>query len=393
MVAVQEELDWECYRLYGLLDEDLTLPEDELPELERGQRAFEIVLARQQARGEVSTSWFARHGSTPITELPAHWPDGYRKVVQRRIELIESDRKLGLLERPEYKRRWNWDDWEELEHQALGEWLLDRLEARQLWAQPAVRATGALADLVRSDADFEVVAQRYAGRTDVDLTKLVTQLVEGDAVPYLAAYRFTDAGLRKRAVWQQVWELQRHEDALDARAELPQDDPEHLTREQADKEKAKLDLPVPPKYAKGDFRSSTYWSLRGKLDVPKERFISYPGTNVGADSTPVIGWAGWDHLEQAQALAAHYTQARESGAEPDQLTPLLAGLAELVPWLRQWHNDYDTTYGQRLGDFFASFVDDQARGLGLTTDDLAEWRPPKPTRGRRRGATAQGSRS
>ena len=31
MIAVQEELDWEVYRLYGLIDEDLTYGEDELP--------------------------------------------------------------------------------------------------------------------------------------------------------------------------------------------------------------------------------------------------------------------------------------------------------------------------------------------------------------------------
>ncbi|QBI21865.1 BREX-2 system adenine-specific DNA-methyltransferase PglX [Egibacter rhizosphaerae] len=386
MGALQEELDWECYQHYGLLEEDLTLPEEQLPALNRGERAFEIVLARRQVRGEATTSWFERHGSTPISELPAHWPEAYRLLVERRIELIEDDRKLNLLERPEYKRRWNWDDWGDLEQDALREWLLDRLEARHLWAWPSVRSTAALADLVRGDEDFAVVAQRYAGRSDVDLTKLVTRLVEDDAVPYLAAYRFTDSGLRKRAVWERVWALQREEDELDRRARLPEDDPDHLSSEQAEKEKAKLEIPVPPKYAKGDFRSATSWSLRGKLDVPKERFIAYPGTQVGADTTPVIGWAGWDHLQQAQALAEHYNAARDSGAEHDQLVPLLAGLHELVPWLRQWHNEYVPAYGQRLDDFFASFVDDEARGLGITTDELAAWRPPQSTRGRRRGS-------
>ena len=44
----------------------------------------------------------------------------------------------------------------------------------------------------------------------------------------------------------------------------------------------------------------SHWSNRGKLDVPKERFISYP--NAGRDSrdrTELLGWAGWDHAEQA----------------------------------------------------------------------------------------------
>ena len=89
MIALQEELDWECYRLYGLIEEDAHNTEP--PPLKLGQRAFEIVLARKMAAGEMQTTWFERHGSTPITELPADWPDDYRQLVERRIALIESD--------------------------------------------------------------------------------------------------------------------------------------------------------------------------------------------------------------------------------------------------------------------------------------------------------------
>ena len=31
MIALQEELDWQCYRLYGLIEEDLTCPETTAP--------------------------------------------------------------------------------------------------------------------------------------------------------------------------------------------------------------------------------------------------------------------------------------------------------------------------------------------------------------------------
>src|SRR5690606_12139057 len=74
MVAVQEELDWRCLFLYGVTDEDLSLPPEGPPPLAKGERAFEIALARRMAAGEVTSTWFERHGSTPITELPAHWP-------------------------------------------------------------------------------------------------------------------------------------------------------------------------------------------------------------------------------------------------------------------------------------------------------------------------------
>jgi hypothetical protein len=46
MIALQEELDWQVYSLYGLTRESITLPIDQIPEIELGQRAFEIVMAR-----------------------------------------------------------------------------------------------------------------------------------------------------------------------------------------------------------------------------------------------------------------------------------------------------------------------------------------------------------
>jgi hypothetical protein len=130
MVALQEELDWEVYRSYDLIDEDLTYP-GEVPEVRLGERAFEIVLARAVAAGGESTAWFARHGSTPVTEIPSHWPDDYRALVQRRLDAIESDKYIRLLEKPEYKRRWATEPWEKQVERALRGWLLDRLEDRR----------------------------------------------------------------------------------------------------------------------------------------------------------------------------------------------------------------------------------------------------------------------
>ena len=49
-IAIQEELDWQCYHLYGLTDEELTCDGDP-PLVGLGQRAFEIVLARKTEAG------------------------------------------------------------------------------------------------------------------------------------------------------------------------------------------------------------------------------------------------------------------------------------------------------------------------------------------------------
>src|SRR5690606_16287419 len=122
MIALQEELDWEVYRLYGVLDDDLTYKADDLPELNLGARAFEIVLARKMRAGEVESEWFVRHRSTPITDPPGHWPQAYRDLVARRIEVIESHPLLHLIERPECKRRWATRPWEDMQRDALTDW-------------------------------------------------------------------------------------------------------------------------------------------------------------------------------------------------------------------------------------------------------------------------------
>jgi hypothetical protein len=366
MFAAQEELDWRCYQLYGLTQTELTHARP--PEIAFGERAFEIVLARRMAAGTEQATWFERHGSTPITEIPAHWPEDYRRVVQRRIDLIDSDRNIGLIERPEYKRRWNSPSWESLEQAALRDWLLARLEAAQKVGAgdtASLSSTNKLADRMRADADFMQVAELYAGHAGFDPAQLVAELVASEAVPFLPVLRYTETGLRKRAQWEETWALQRREDAGE------------------DLASSVGKIPVPPKYQSKDFLKSDFWRLRGGLDVPKERWISYPGCERGADGSLVIAWAGWDHLQQATALATCFIDRKEREGWPrERLQPLLAGLLELVPWLKQWHNDMHPDFGARMGDYYASFVSEEARALQFTLDDLRAWKPARlrPTR-------------
>jgi hypothetical protein len=37
--------------------------------------------------------------------------------------------------------------------------------------------------------------------------------------------------------------------------------------------------------------------LRGGLDVPKERFVSFPHCSRDADGSLVVAWAGWNPLQ------------------------------------------------------------------------------------------------
>lgn len=375
MIAQQEELDWEVYRLYGLVEEAVTYPGEDLPRLALGERAFEIVLARRVAAEQEETAWFDRHGSTPIVDVPAGWPSSYRDLVARRIELIESHRFLRLLERPEHKRRWASELWERQEERALRGWLLDRLEDRRFWfdagGRPTPPSVAQLADEVARDQDLVAVLALWEGRPDVPVGTSLGRLLADEAVPFLAAYRYKESGLRKRRAWERTWELQRQEDAG--------------TYNPAPRERGgQGPIPVPPKYTNTDFVRLPYWSHRGKLDVPKERFISYPDAGRATDPTPVLGWAGWDHAQQALALAT-LIQLREADGWPEErLVPLVAGLAELLPWVRQWHAEADPFYGGvSPAAFFAEQLDLRAHQVGKTVEELAAWRPDRPRRGRR----------
>ncbi|MFE6333330.1 BREX-2 system adenine-specific DNA-methyltransferase PglX [Streptomyces sp. NPDC057798] len=369
MIALQEELDWQVYSLYNLHPEDLRVSEDpddpNIPELALGERAFEIVLARRVAAGEASSEWFKRHNSTPITEIPARWPAAYREVVQKRIDAIESNRAIGMVERPEYKRRWATEGWDALQEKALRAWLLDRMENRDHWfdenGQPAILTLARLTDALSRDEDFVSVAKLYAPRKE--LARIIAELIIDEHVPFLSALRYKPSGLKKRADWEEVWDLQRKEDAAP-------DEPA--------KRKIRDSIPVPPKYTSADFLRPSYWRARGKLDVPKERFISYGQTNA---ATPELyGWAGWDQREQAQALATYFTNTALS---TEEITPFLAGLLELQPWLYQWHNEFDMLYSGSPADFFAGYRQQKQGEHGLTDDDLRNWRPPAASRGRR----------
>lgn len=364
MVSAQEELDWEVYQHYGLVANDLTSSTTDLPGLILGERAFEIALARQVTAGNEETVWFTRHGSTPVTEIPARWPAAYRELVQRRLDLIESDPSVALLESPEHKRRWASESWESMQQRALRDWLLDRLEDKRYWFNgptPTPRSVSQLADEVGRDEDLMSVLALWEGRPDVPIVQSLTKLLTDEAVPFLAAYRLKDSGLRKFEAWQETWDLQRQEDAGMQVGVIP----------------------VPPKYTNADFRKASWWQARGKLDVPKERFILYPNAGRATDSTLLLGWAGWDHAEQALALATIIGEREAEGRSDEDLVPLVAGLAELQAWVEQWHADVHPVYGQSLAVFCREQLADRSRQVNQSVEQLAAWRPPATTRGRK----------
>jgi hypothetical protein len=119
--------------------------------------------------------------------------------------------------------------------------------------------------------------------------------------------------------------------------------------------------------------------------------MSFPHCE-GEDMAMVIAWAGYGHLQLARAIAERYELAKEH--EGRKLVPLLAAIGQLIPWLKQWHNEIDPAFGTRMGDYFEGYLTEEAKALGQSVDQVMAWTPPEQARrrgGRRRVATAGGA--
>jgi hypothetical protein len=369
LVSLQEEMDWRVYGLFGLPTGTAPSTESVRVPVEPNHRPFEVRLAREVESDISASEWFRVHKR----EAPAAVGGPLADLYGQRLRLLddpEHGRQLRLLETPETKRRWSPPDDAKAFREAVRTWLLERIEAVfRDQGTPELRTARQLALDLGRDAAVQAACELLTEDSGVDLVRLVSDLVDAEGVPFLAGLRYAETGLEKRAAWEETWRLQRLEDEGKLAPEL-----ERL---------GLAAVPVPDKYANKDFLRH-YWGLRGKLDVPKERFVTVPGGNSEDDPTPLCGWAGWDHLQTAQALAALYQRRKtEDGWPRERLVPLLAGLAERVPWLLQWHNEPSDAFGgMKLGEFFRDFVGGEAHGLGVAVDltkavdDLRAWTPP-----------------
>jgi hypothetical protein len=383
LVALQEDLDWNVYGAFGILDD---VPQNDPAQpmgLARGDRPFEIALARRIARGEEESTWFERHGASAKTEIPERYVGAQRDILERRLALIETDPTIALLEQAVYKRRWAFEPWDTMLADAAETWLLDALEAivRNI---PSALTEADLASRLAADPKNVAIGGYAKSTKDVSLADTVSRLLAAEAIPDNPARLLTAAGLSKligtstaslgnlgeapsaepfapgEAVdWKRVWRLQEREDAGQT-----------------------VTIEVPPPFAKTDYAHSDGWRIRGKFNIANERFIVYD------ELTPKrYAWGGHTVAERARLSAEAFDlrgrQSEASGAAPPAITPTVESPARCGIQFPLWDKLDEL---RRLADPHYADVRELAELCNRTCpcDVLAAWRATsKPTRAKR----------
>jgi hypothetical protein len=295
MIFLQEEMDWLAYAMYGLLGkpplaEDYLTPEEfKAARLELGQRAFEQ--AGKGYKGDWPQSWHQGaqgHLPGPAAYLPELCPN-LQRLIRDRMDIIAGNPDIALLEDPLYKRRWVPPDYDKEFREALEWWLREMAEyvleqagrplslrewAYRLSQEPRVRAA----------------AEIYTGTPMYDLEDLLARVVRAEAVPNRPEDYLKPSGLEKLRA-------------------------------------GRFD------FKRTDFVRDTYWKIRGKLNIPRERYIEYRELGTAGNGM-YYGWAGWGPVDRAKALVYLLEQAMHRGLT-DAVPRLKESLRDLLPELKE----------------------------------------------------------
>ena len=308
LYALQEELDWTLYGDYGFCDKLIYAKPEEVEPILLGHRAFEI--AAEQANENSNMSWLADQGAQVTSQIPDEYSAETRDLIAKRIERIQNSELIAAFEQPSFKRRWSFGNWENALQSAAREWLLDAVE-KFLGETRQLNPVREIVARLRDDPKAVVIGAYAKFEQDVDLVDTVSRLLSDESIPDNPARLFKPIGLEKlvgsqtadtgsptappiareftagEAVdWKRVWRLQEREDAGE-----------------------RVSVAVPPPFKDADYAHPNGWRIRGKFNVPNERFIVYD------ELTPKrYAWGGWSLAERAR-LSSEAFDLR--GAEPD----------------------------------------------------------------------------
>lgn len=340
MIALQEELDWAVYGLYGICTD---VPnEGPVPD---------GIGVDVEARP---------YCATRFDMLPAAIAARYAA----RRDAISNDVRLRILETPVFKRLWRGTQgvfgrydrtYAERARTALDQWFGMALEeALRERGRPSTAEQ--VAALLQVDPRVLACGEFLAGRPDFDLGRLVREAMARDAIPSNPTHLLTPSGLIKLEAWERTWEAQRREDAG-----------EKVSPEQ------------PPLYASGDFLAPEYWATRGKYDVPRERFIAFTEVPSGAGVETLYGWAGWTAQQRVKAILAIDEELEDAAVPLADRIGLLQSAWRLLPEVAR----EDAPAANRLKAEIQALVGPEGPSAALIEDWRKRFPPPTARAARR----------
>lgn len=309
MIFLQEEMDWLAYAMYGLLgkpplaEDYLSREEFKTARLELGQRAFEQ--AGKGYKGDWRRSWHKGakdHLPGPAAELP-ELCSNLQRLIRDRMDIIAGNPDIALLEDPLYKRRWIPSDYSKEFREAL-EWWLREMAEHVLEQAGRPLALREWAHRLSQEPRILAAIEVYTGTPMFDLQEVLAKVVRVEAVPNRPEDYLKPSGLEKLRAGR-----------FDFKA--------------------------------SDFARNIYWKVRGKLNIPRERYIEYREMGTAGNGT-YYGWAGWGAVDRAKALAYLLQQAMSRGLT-DAVPRLRESLKDLLPELREQLAEWEYAEFEALG--------------------------------------------
>ena len=212
--------------------------------------------------------------------------------------------------------------------------------------------------------------------------------------PLLPVLRYKPAAMEKRRAWERTWELQRQEDAIDARTQASLGPsrlhPRNIAGRAGEKQSAgrrdsraarNTTAPTSRRRPTGDCVASSMCPRNAgsasRIARAKTQAWSLPG-----QATTISNWLRplARTMLRPRRRVAPRTHARAAlGLHPGTRALAQAMAQRLRPGLQP-----------RMGDYYAGFVEGEAKELEMTVQQIRDWKPPQQAsrRGRRSIETA-----
>ncbi|MCL2823275.1 MAG: BREX-2 system adenine-specific DNA-methyltransferase PglX, partial [Polyangiaceae bacterium] len=280
VIGLQEELDWLCYAIYGLDDGSDVVSVEDVEPCEITWLPWCLDFADEDRPNAEPSGWWKYHGWQPCSEIPSCVSDKLRVRIENRRRRAAITRGIGLIENCNYKRGWEMPSYEEDEYCALSGWLADMVEGAAMTCTLAFTVVD-IVSILSTDSRVQAVCEVMGDSDQHAIGSRFAAILDGNSLPNHRFHVFKPSGLEKLDAWERTWAEQIREDLGEKIAPM-----------------------VPPAFDVTDFHRRDFYRHRGKLNIPRERFIVFTEDSMHRRSLPLYGWAGWTAVQRINVILA-----------------------------------------------------------------------------------------